>query len=351
MTYMAVYAGLLFGGACTRGEEQLRRLLYGLFLLLLIVFAAFRYKVGCDWGGYLVIYDAAWGETLANVFTGREPLFAAANILLNQYEFDYPYINLIAAVVYFFGFHRLALRQPDRLGFLILSYPILILNMTMSGIRQAMAIGVLCLAFNAFVDRRLLFYVGFVSIASGFHASALIFLGLAPFVFGRLSPANIALASLIALPGFYAVASSQGFNVFYGRYVGNGADALGAPFRAGLLALTGLVYFAVLRGRWRLRCPRDYELVTIGAAAMLPVILLVPVSSVIADRFGYYLVPIQLIILARAPLLLRPVASPLLRSAPYLALGATLAVWVMASSLFHLCYVPYRSWLFGLPQF
>ena len=65
-------------------------------------------------------------------------------------------------------------------------------------------------------------------------------------------------------------------------------------------------------------------------------------SSVIGDRFGYYLVPIQLVFLARLPFL--GPGSPIVALVPYIAGAAYLAVWIQTSALFEVCYIPYKFW-------
>ncbi len=344
MIYVAVYAVLLLAGGLSVGKRQVRRLLYFAALAGLFVFVAFRYEVGCDWTGYLSIYAIQGVSTMGEALQKREPLFWAANALLHLWQLDYPYINVIAAAVYFLGYHSLARRQPDPLGFLILSFPLLIMHLAMSGIRQAMAVGILCVAFNAFSDRRLVAYVLLVFLASGFHTSAMIFLAFAPFVHGGVSRRSLMLGSAIALPGVLFLASGEEFAVYYTRYVNSGVDAFGAPFRAGLVSLVGLVFFMFLRERWRRDWPRDYNLVYLQAGAMIAVFPMVFVSSVIADRVGYYLMPLQLVILARLAYLMR---DRLIPAAPYGAGAAVLIVWTALSSLFELCYLPYGTWLFG----
>jgi hypothetical protein len=67
-------------------------------------------------------------------------------------------------------------------------------------------------------------------------------------------------------------------------------------------------------------------------------------SSVIGDRFGYYLYPIQLIILARLPVLVERQYSTIVAFAPYAAGALFLLTWMELSSLFEQCYVPYQLW-------
>ena len=141
-------------------------------------------------------------------------------MFLHYYELEYPYVNVIASAGFFLGLNALARRQPDRLGVLILAFPVLILNLAMSGIRQAIAVGIMCFAYNAFVDRRPVRYVLLVVFAAQFHHSALIFLALAPFAWGAVSRAKIVLAGLLALPGAYFLLTSGSFDVYAQRYVG-----------------------------------------------------------------------------------------------------------------------------------
>ena len=73
--------------------------------------------------------------------------------------------------------------------------------------------------------------------------------------------------------------------------------------------------------------------------AMFPLSLF---SSVIGDRFGYYLIPIQLVFLARLPFLAPD--SPIVALVPYVAGFVLLAVWTQVSVLFQQCYIPYQLW-------
>jgi hypothetical protein len=343
VTYEIVYATLVFGGFLTQGSPPSRRLLYGLFLVGLFVFVGFRYEVGCDWTGYRKIFEYLRYGTVEDAITRTEPGFALSNLLLHYYDLEYPYINVIASALFFMGFHFLARRQPDRLGILILSFPVLIINMPMSGLRQGIAIGILCLAFNAFVDRKLVRYIGFVGCASLFHKSAMSFLLLAPFVRWELSRQTIAAGLMLTLPGAYFMATGETASEYADRYVGTSIDAAGAPFRAALLALTGGAFLLFFSKHWARIYPHDYKLMRIGACMMLAVFPIVFFSSVIGDRFGYYLNPIQLIILARLPFLLKN--ASLMSAAPYAGSGLVLVVWSRLSTLFNQCYVPYKLWL------
>ena len=227
MIYFAVYVGLLLCGYVSRGKSSLRNQFYYIWLFGLFFFVGFRYRVGCDWTGYLKIFESSY---LREDSATTEQGFWTINRLLHDFDLDYPYINVIASGAFFLGLHQIAKRQPDRLGILILAFPILILNLAMSGIRQAIGLGLLCFAYNAFIDASLVRFVLFLGTASAFHTSAASFLMLVPFVRGQFSRTRVALGGLVALPGAYYLLMSKGFEVYSERYIGTTTEAFGAPF-------------------------------------------------------------------------------------------------------------------------
>jgi len=104
-----------------------------------------------------------------------------------------------------------------------------------------------------------------------------------------------------------------------------------------------------LSKKWQRTWPHDYSLASIGAIGMALTLLLVPVSTVIGDRFGYYLIPIQAMIFARIPFLPFRANAALHAALPYLGLLLVFTVWSQLSGHFKQCYIPYQSWIFGFP--
>ena len=345
MTYYLVYASLLLCGLLSSGRPSNRVALYYLCLVGLFFFVGFRYKVGCDWDGYLNIFERTRRLTLEMSLQRGEPAFDAVNVFLHYFELEYPYINVIASAGFFLGLNALARRQPDRLGVLILAFPVLILNLAMSGIRQGIAVGIMCFAYNAFVDRRPVRYVLLVVFATQFHHSALTFLALAPFAWGAVSRAKIVLAGLLALPGAYFLLSAGTFDTYFKQYAGQSAVvAAGAPFRSGFLALPGAIFLLFLARRWREQSIKDYPLVSLSSYMMMAMLPLSFFLSVIGDRFGYYLYPIQLVILARLPRVVTGPYSTTAAFAPYAAEALILVTWIESSTLYQGCFEPYRVW-------
>ncbi|MEW5423397.1 EpsG family protein [Amorphus sp. 3PC139-8] len=316
----------------------------------LFLFTAFRFEVGCDWSGYLNQWNNQEYSSFDLALTKTEPVWWAAMDALQAAGLSYPWLNVFSSALFFLGVHAAARRQPDRLGFLVLLFPILIINMPMSGIRQGAAVGVLLFAFNAFVDRRLVRFVVLVLLSSTVHNSAIIFLLLTPLVRGEFTKRRLLAAGLLAIPGAVALLSGSAAEQATDRYIDSGVDAAGSAFRVGLLCITGAFYFRVLEKKWRVVFPRDHKLVSVGALIMCALVVLVPLSTVIADRLGYYLIPIQTMIFARIPYLPVGKNRKFYSAAPYLGLALVFIVWVSLSQLFYGCYVPYQTWIFGWPD-
>lgn len=326
-----------------------RKQIYAVVLFSLLLFSAFRYQVGCDWSGYYFQYAGAANFDWSTLTSIQEPIWWAILAWINESGLPYPVANVISSAIFFTGVHALARRQPDPLGFLVLLFPILIINMPMSAIRQGAAIGLICIAFTAFIDRRPLKYAIWVVLAAGLHSSALVFMLLLPVARGRYTRGRLVLAAILALPGAYFLASGEAAEVATSRYIDSGIDAAGAAFRGGILGLSALYFFMFVRRRWMGAFPGDYSLASVGAIGMALAFLLVQISTVIGDRFGYYLIPIQTLIFARLPFLPFRRNAALHSAAPYLGLLLVFTVWAQLSGLFQQCYIPYQTWIFGFP--
>lgn len=350
MIYLVIFIALVVLRFLTAKHQRLAEQLYPAILLGLFLFVAFRLEVGCDWNGYYRHFLVQLDLGLSDALSQREPLWWVLVQIIGQLGLGYPWLNVASALIFFAGVHVLARQQPDRLEFLILLFPVLIINMPMSGIRQAAAIGLICMAFAAFNQTRIFTFSLLTLLATGFHSSAAVFLLLAPMVGNGWAKTRFIAALLIAVPGLYLLFSAEGAQLAITRYVNTGVDAQGALYRAGMLGLTATVFLLLLRRGWNNLFPWDHRLVLVGAILMLAVLPLVAVSSVIADRIGYYLVPLQTIIFARIPYLSSGLSGAVLSAAPYFLLLTMLGVWSVYSTHFHYCYLPYENWFFALPD-
>ncbi|MCC9655665.1 EpsG family protein [Rhodopirellula halodulae] len=351
MLYLIIFVALILIRSSNRVGTENSKLLYSACLISIFLFSAFRFEVGPDWSGYLNIFRIQQWSDYLDASTRSEPGYWLLNEFIHEMHWPYPSVNVFSSMIFFAGLHALAKRQPDPLGFFVLCFPILIINMPMSAVRQAMGIGMLCFAYNAFVDKKLIPFVAFVIIGGSFHNSALVFLLLAPLVTGEYTRNRLILSGLLAIPGVIALASTRSAEVMQSRYIESNVEAAGAIFRVMTLVATSLFFQFMLKSTWKASFKDEFKLVSLGSLMMLALVPLVALSTVVADRFGYYLIPIQTVIFARIPFMLRDDQYRRLFSiAPYAGLFLLFAVWTQQSWIFQLTYIPYQTWLFGFPS-
>ena len=345
--YLGIVTSTFFIRTIVGQKKSFQILSYWLIFTFFFLFAAFRYEVGCDWFGYeLQISQFDWVQ-LSELASMREPLWVGLILWMRQYDIQYFWINVISSVIFFFGVHMLARHQPNRLAFIVLLFPVLIINMPMSGIKQATAIGIMCIAYIGFMRQKLSWYIISVIVASMVHSSSVIFALLVPFVRKKFSSKNLLYGLILIFPGLGLLSSTSSFQILVVRYFTNplGDEAAGAVYRTGILALTAAHFFIFLRRPWNKFFPSDYSLATLGSLLMFLPLLLVPFSGVAADRVAYFLIPIQAVVFARIPYLKLRYNKALHIFYPYLALLFLFIVWISFSSLFDQCYRPYRNLL------
>ncbi|WP_050763287.1 EpsG family protein, partial [Roseobacter sp. GAI101] len=317
--------------------------LYWFVLGGLYLFSALRWEVGCDWPNYIINFEMQKPASFADALSQPNPAHWLLLEVMDLWGLDYIWLNVITSAIFFAGLHSIARRSPAPLAVLVLAFPVLILNMPMAAVKQAAAIGLICFAFNAFIDRRVLHFALFVGLASTFHGSALIFALLGPFIIGRYSLRNVLLAALLAVPGVFALLATEAADIATTRYIATDTDAGGAIFRVGLLMVTGLFYQFFLSRHWQAVLPHSHKLISLLVLGMICLGLLLPVSSVIADRFGYYFIIPQLMIYAALPWLYPRGRKQLIKIAPYLSLLVLFIAWTQLSRHFQGCYLPYGT--------
>ena len=348
MIYVIITSFLFFLRYVLKKDNLARNQIYYIILLLLFLFSSFRYQIGCDWSGYYYMFLKTKNYEWSQINSSNRDIFSFAIFyLIHKLGLSYPYVNIIYGLVFFIGVHVLARRQLDPLGFLVLLFPILIINMPMSAIRQAAAIGIICLSFVAFIDRKPITFILSIIFAAGFHSSALIFLFLLPFATGRFNNSRLIISLLLAVPGLGLFVLLESAQQAARVYIGTGREAYGAVFRVGFLFLCGIYFLLFVKQKWKRNFNKDYSLASLGALGMIVTIFLIPISTIISDRFGYYFIPIQAMIFARLPYLPFRALHSLHIVLPYIGILAIFLIWSMTSWHFQKCYNPYDSWIFG----
>ena len=250
MIYFSVFVLLILLRLACSGKRKLILDISPLVYFLLFLFVAFRYEVGCDWPTYREWY-ANFGEVgLGLELTFLNPTYWGIMKAMKSLDISFPWLNVIYASIFFTTSWIFIRRQPDPLAVIILMFPLLIMNMPMSALRQAAAIGIIMVAYLAFIDKKLTKYIVLTILATLFHSSALIFVVLIPFVKGEIDYRKLITGGLLALPGIIALALSDLGQLAALRYIDTGYEAYGAIYRVGLLAIASLIFLLFFRKQW-----------------------------------------------------------------------------------------------------
>jgi hypothetical protein len=332
-----------------RNSPRSSHALFATMVPILLVFVAFRYEVGCDWGGYELHFmlqnSAALGEFIPNI----DPLYWLLIDLINYVGLPYEALNITTAALFFFGFWVFARQFQNPMAILAFSFPVLIFAIPMSATRQALATGVLLLAFAALMRSKYIRGSFLIVLAAQFHSSAIVFLTFIPIIFlggtikgWLLGAPFFAIGALVGL-------QSESFEIASMRYIEGSNDAAGAIFRTALLGAFGLYYKLALSRQWAAILPSSYPIVNVGSIFLIGAFPLGFLWPTIADRYGYYLHIFAAVIAACIPYLAK---KP--RNLPYMAAMIGICIffigWSLLSWQVNLCYVPYQSWIFGLPS-
>ena len=317
-----------------------RLIMMAVTAVLLILIIGLRDGVGMDWPGYLNILHDDEIRSLGDILTSKEPGFGLINWVSLEFGWGLYGVNVMSAMILVAGLSVFVIRQPNVWGCLALAIPVLVIQLGMSGVRQACAIGCFCFAMNAFTDGRIIRYLAFTVLAVTFHQTAIFLVPLAAFVRGRIRPApTIAAGIVLALLFYYGIKDVDFYTRTYiAQDLGGAAGAL--PRVAFNVVAAGLLF--AFRKPWAELYP-DYRLFSVLAVLTIVLTPFVLFAEVAVDRLEYYLVPFQIAVISRVPALLpQKWAIPFTVTA-FAGYAGALAVWLNFSWIAQLAWLPYRS--------
>ncbi len=343
---MLVYLGIYSALALTAvGNYRRRNFLYFLVVgLFLVWFMGFRYETGCDYLAYL--HRWTYYFPLANISETLQEDEAGFLLLMGLVQvsgLDFEWLNVTASVILVLCYIRFASGHPYSPLILALLFPVIIIQLGMSGIRQALAGAFLMLAFNAFSKKQKLMTALLILIGMQFHTSVVIFLPFA-FLAGREVNTMKLAASMAILGPIAAVLVADRFETYESRYIENTVTSGGAVIRYALILLPVPVAIAY-RDKLKKYFPDVYPLLKMGILTILALAPLVVLSSLALHRLNFYVMPLSILLMTYTGAILfkKQIHGHYLAAFIY---GAYSLFWFLISKHATLCYVPYQNtWL------
>jgi EpsG-like putative glucosyltransferase len=341
LPYVAMLA-LPGGLAMARARSRIWILLVASLYFLMI---GFRFQVGADWNNYWFIYVQKGHWSLDRLMFDREPGYGMLMWLAHWLGWGMIFINAVSGLVFCWGFFSVAKRCGEPWLAVVIATPLLVVTFAMSGVRQAIAAGLVFHLMATWEDRSAIGRLAIVILASLFHFSAafmLVFVVLATKAHPVGRVAGAVFVGLIML--FLVREMPESLEAYSKIYVGAQAmSAPGAIVEVGAIASGALIYFAV-RQRW-VQVHGDnplYMNVAWASVLMLPAIFISPVG---AYRFALYFWPMAMTIYGGLPSLIQSTSARLQYRVCVVAVAfAMLIGWLMFANN-SLPWVPYKNWL------
>ena len=342
--YLVVYSSLVLSAIGT--YKQRNTLFFFLAGVFLVWFMGFRYETGCDYYGYLHRWNNYVPPTsLAHLLQGEEAGFSFLMGSVRDLGLDYTWFNVAVSVILVFCYVRFASAHPFGPLILALLFPIIVIQLGMSGVRQALAGGFLMLAFNAFARQERIWTAFWILVGMQFHTSVIMFLPIA-FLAGRQLN-TVTLAGALSVVGpVAALLLADRFDTYESRYIQSDVTSAGAIFRYALVFLP-IPFFLLYKDKVRNEFPEVFQLLKLGVLVIVSLAPLTILSSIALHRLTFYIMPLSILlcIYVGAILSKKPTQGHWFAAIAY---GTYSLVWFSTSRHAQYCYLPYENtWFFG----
>lgn len=271
----------------TLPTKPLARILVLSAALVLMIVAALRWKVGTDYGQYVINYDSYKLSFFSDLRTFNEPGIRGIAWLVSQVADNSTVfmaaVSLLTLGLMLFTITRYSIALP-------MSYLLFIFvgawHGSFNGVRQFLAAAIILAGHRTIIDRKPIRFLLVVGVASAFHISALAMLPLYLLPNSRLRPAMLVLLAGISLILLYSsdvaldvAGLVKGESAITTEYATNTIN----PLRILVAALPVLLYFTKSQvtekdGEWFYR-----NIIIVNA-----VVLIAASFSTYLGRFGIY---------------------------------------------------------------
>ena len=346
--YVFIFMSLAVLGMAKVSHRQ-RTFFFAALYVFFVLFVGTRLDTGCDFATYFLRFKYLLFNNINSLFDTSEPGFFLLSYLTKSAGLEYVWLNVFAAGIFFYYLIKFVRNHPRPLLLIALVFPILVIQLSMSGVRQALAVAFLMGALDAFLHARRLQIVIYILIGSTFHQSLIILLPLALMVGRSYSFVRVVGAIAVLMPVAAYLLSGRA-EVYQDRYIEQiygEMDSGGAIFRLGLLVITAAL-FEIYTSRMSRVFPNEYNLMRLFALVSFALIPVMLVNTVALHRLIFYVVPMQAYILAALPsaLFANKRSVQLAELGTIAVYAAYILVWFSASRHANICYVPYQSYLF-----
>ncbi|MDW2309489.1 EpsG family protein [Vibrio sp. 1075] len=300
---MIVYLSLwfllfFFSLLLLRNEGLYERIFFNIiFATILFVFIGFRDQVGGDWFNYENMFEAISYLPFFGSVVYTDPAYAAINFFVSKIGYSIHLVNTICALIFVLCIFLIANRTKFPVLFYFCIFPYLVVVVALGYTRQSAAIALFSLAIVYLLEQSQRKYWVCTLLAILFHKTAVVSILFLLMANNKNIKNHKFKLAFIGLPFilFFGYILSDKMLVMYELYFYGDIDSKGAFLRILILTIPSLLFFIYYK-ELKAHSRYDFRLLSFLAIAPLALLLLVFISSTMADRLSLYFYVVQALI-------------------------------------------------------
>lgn len=278
-------------------KSNISWLFLGTFFSILI---GLRFEVGGDWISYLNHFSVIKYHTYEKILLDQDPGYFLINRLMYDFDLGIGGVNFICAAIFMYGLIKFAKQEANPWMVITVAVPYAITVVAMGYTRQAVALGFILWAFVYLRQNKMLAFFILIVLATTFHKSAVLIIGLGIFANGGGKFLKIIAIGFVGF-GAWSAFLSQYQDSLITNYVDAQMESSGAFIRT-FMNLVPATLLIAYRKRWK-ELYDDYTFWLIIALLSIFTFAIVGFASTAFDRIALYFIPIQLALFSRLAIL------------------------------------------------
>jgi hypothetical protein len=263
-----------------------------IYFVVLLVFCGLRIEVGPDWTGYLEIYDIATQLDYEDLLDKPEAVFFLLNRVSDEMGLGYSGVIFACSLIFLIGCFKYARCTSNPWLAMCVVTPYLIFIISMSGIRQASAIGISMLMLARWEQSSRFEKLACIALATSVHNSAAILLVFFILDFRSHLTARLALTLIVTGTILYFSRGAETVERYRTAYVEENLISGGAFFHILLTAFPAALYL-IFRRNLAAAGMTNKNVLT-ACVLSLAAVPLLPISSTGVDRLALYFSFVQM---------------------------------------------------------
>jgi hypothetical protein len=315
------------------------------FIIYLILFIGFRYKVGGDWEIYLYHYEVLNYEDFLMQLLAWDPAYVAVEYISKFLGFGIWGVNIICALIFSISFLYFIKVFNLKLGYsFLIAYPYLIMVVVNGYSRQGVAIGLVMVFFGLLYKNKFFKALIFLLLAALFHKTVII-AGIL-FLFYKKKKIFIIYSLLFLISFIFYYIFQSSFVSFTKYYFEQQMQSSGAIIRILINILAAMLLFFTAK-RYK-KYFDDYDFWKIfGYFSFLMLFIAVYLkATTVADRLLLYFYPLQIVVFQRILFLIKDKNLKYIYFLFLILLFFSILIFWLLFATHRYAWIPYNNYLF-----